>query len=321
MISVDISLIYQMIAFLVMLVVLNRVLFKPIMAVLEERKKKTEGTFEGALAVEVEIERGNEDFKKSLKDAENKAQEERAAIRQSALDAQKALVEETRTDLQGEIAKVKKGLVGHKKVALDSLKEEAPAFSKVIAEKMLERALPLLVIAFTLLLPTLAIASGGGEGGDSGMTWKIINFVVLVIGIIILWKKFLKGALETRAKDIEAKLQEAEVKRKEAEALLAEYKQKESGFSALISDAEARIKKDVELEKEKIRAEAAAMVEKLKEQARFTTEQEIMHARLELKKEAAELAVELAADIIAKEIRPDDQDRLVKTYIDKMRLN
>ncbi len=319
MISVDITFIYQVIAFLIMLVILKQVLFKPILAILAERKEKTEDTFEGAAAIEAEIEEGNEGFKKRISEAEIKAQEERGAIRLAALEEQKVIVEETRTDLQGDIAKVKEELAGNREQVLDGLLKEAPKISRVIAEKMLERALPILMLIITaVLLPSDAFAAS-----DPGTTfmWKGINFVVLVVAVIIIWKKFLKGALENRAKDIQALIAEAEVKRKEAEAKLAEYKQKESGFAALIAEAEARIKKDAELEKEKIKAEAAVMVEKLREQARTTAEYEIERARVALKREAALLAMEMAKTIIDKEIRADDQDRLVKTYIDKLRLN
>jgi len=322
MISVDITFVYQMIAFLIMLVILNRVLFKPLLAVLEERKEKTEGTFEGAAAIEAEIEQGNEDFKKRISDAENKAREERVAIRQAALEEQKAIVEESRTELQGDIARVKGDIAGNRDKVLEELMEDAPSISRVIAEKMLERALPILLIFTAVLLPTLAFANSGGESQfDSDLLWMTINFIVLVVSIVIVWKKFLKKALENRADGIRAQLAEAETKRKEAEAQLAEYKKKESGFAAIIAEAEARIRKDAELEKEKIKAEAAAMVEKLREQARATAEQEIERARIALKKEAALLAMEMAKTIITEEIRSDDQDRLVKTYIDKLRLN
>ncbi|VAV84192.1 hypothetical protein MNBD_DELTA01-810 [hydrothermal vent metagenome] len=323
MISVDITFIYQVIAFLIMLVILKQVLFKPILAVLEERKEKTENTFEGAASIEAEIEQGNEGFKKRISDAESKAQDERIAIRQAALEDQKVVVEDARTQLQSDIAKVKDEVAGNRDKVLEELMQEAPKISRVIAEKMLERALPILLIVFTtVLLPTLVFASsGGGSPFNTDLLWKGINFIVLVVAIVIVWKKFLKKALEGRADDIRAQLAEAEIKRKEAEAKLAEYKQKESGFAAIIAEAEARIKKDAELEKEKIRAEAAAMVEKLKEQARYTAEQEVERARVALKKEAALLAMEMAKTIIAKEIRGDDQDRLVKTYIDKLRLN
>ncbi len=319
MISVDITFIYQVIAFLIMLVILKQVLFKPILAILDERKEKTEDTFEGAAAIEAEIEEGNKDFQKRIKEAETKAQEERGAIRLAAMEEQKAIVEETRVELQSDIVKVKEGLADNREQVLDGLLKEAPKISRVIAEKMLERALPI----FMLVIAAMLVPSDAFAAGDPGTTflWKGINFVVLVIAVVIVWKKFLKKALEGRADDIRAQLAEAEVRRKEAEAKLAEYKKKESGFAALIAEAEARIKKDAELEKEKIKAEAAMMVEKLKEQARATAEYEVERARVELKKEAALLAMEMAKTIIAKEIRADDQDRLVKTYIDKLRLN
>jgi F-type H+-transporting ATPase subunit b len=60
---------------------------------------------------------------------------------------------------------------------------------------------------------------------------------------------------------------------------------------------------------------------KIKKQAKLAAEQEVKKAKIELQKEVASLAVKMAEEILTKEIKPEDQKRLVKDYIEKLTLS
>ena len=81
------------------------------------------------------------------------------------------------------------------------------------------------------------------------------------------------------------------------------------------------MKLEGQAEKARIIAEAAKSAEALKAQAKVAAEQEIKKARIEIREEAARVAVELAEEILKKELSPDDQARLVKGYLNNLRLN
>ena len=58
MIEIDYSVTYQIIAFFVLLFALNRFLYKPVFAMMEERKARTEGTVKSASSMEDEVRQG-----------------------------------------------------------------------------------------------------------------------------------------------------------------------------------------------------------------------------------------------------------------------
>jgi F-type H+-transporting ATPase subunit b len=153
------------------------------------------------------------------------------------------------------------------------------------------------------------------------MLWKVINFVVLGIGIYVLWLKVIKGILVKRGFDVKNGLVEAKAAKEDAEKRAEEYKQKLSTLEARLVELAQEIRREGEAEKERIMADAATAIDKLKGHASFTLEQEIKKARIEIRREVAGLAIKMAADLLTKEIKPEDQDRLIKGYIDDIRLN
>lgn len=176
-------------------------------------------------------------------------------------------------------------------------------------------------------LASVALASGGGEGGHHVDTakqmkdfgWRVVDFIALV-GIIVwaLKKANVKSALAERREGIEKALAEAREARTAAEKKLAEYTDKLAKANQEIDEIYAAIKKEGELEKERIIAEAKAAAAKISEQAGMTAAQEVQKARAELREEAARLAVQLATQTLKDAVKKDDQDRLVGEYLNKV---
>jgi F0F1-type ATP synthase membrane subunit b/b' len=51
----------------------------------------------------------------------------------------------------------------------------------------------------------------------------------------------------------------------------------------------------------------------------FAADQEVKKARAELRRDAAELSAQAAREIVAKTITPEDQERIVRENIDRIR--
>ena len=185
---------------------------------------------------------------------------------------------------------------------------------------MLERS----VVGFLiigLLIPSLAFASSEGGHGDSGMTWKIINFVILAVGVYLVWTKAISGLLTRRGSEIKNAIEEAQKAKDAADRNAAEYREKISVLDSKVAEIHNELKLEGEAEKTRIIAESAKSAEALKAQAKVVAEQEIKKARIEIREEAARLAVQLAEDILKKELSPADQERLRKGYLNKQRTN
>lgn len=181
-----------------------------------------------------------------------------------------------------------------------------------------------------LLLVGLAAAGYAAEGGEGAhhvdtakqmkdFAWRCLDFAVLLA--IIVWalkKANVKGSLADRQSNIEKMLKEAVEAKEQAEKKFLEYNEKLEKANKEIEAMSTAMKQEGELEKVRIIAEAKAAAEKIKEQAQQAAHQEILKARIELRDEAARLAVEIAEKKIKENITKNDQDKLVGDYISKV---
>jgi F-type H+-transporting ATPase subunit b len=149
--------------------------------------------------------------------------------------------------------------------------------------------------------------------------WRVIDFAVLLAIVVFAIKKAkVKESLADRRENIEKALHEAQKARESAERKLAEYREKLEKANQEIGEIQAAIRKEGELEKERIIAEAKAMTAKIKEQADVAARQEILKAKTELREEAVRLAVQLAEQTLREQVGKHDQDRLVGEYLTKV---
>jgi F-type H+-transporting ATPase subunit b len=149
--------------------------------------------------------------------------------------------------------------------------------------------------------------------------WRVIDFAALVV--IAVWaikKADVKGSLAARRTGIERTLKEAVEAKEAAEKKFQEYSSRLDQANKEIEVISANMKKEGELEKERIIAEAKEAAARIKVQAEAAAAQEVLKARGELRAEAAKLAVELAEQKITKNIAKGDQDKLVGEYISKV---
>lgn len=147
---------------------------------------------------------------------------------------------------------------------------------------------------------------------------KIFNVLVLVIGLGYFLRKPIRAFFHDRTEEIRRKLDEAEKARQEAVGrlrLLEERLQQLDEETAAIHrqaelDAEAerqRILQRAEEEAERMRLKALQEIENLKKQTLS-----------ELQQFTADRAAAMAADILRREIRPDDEERLFARFLDSM---
>jgi len=166
----------------------------------------------------------------------------------------------------------------------------------------------------------VVLASGdGAQHADSGVLlkdflYRLFNFAILVGGLAYFVAKPLKNALAGRREGIEEELKKAREAAEHAELRFAEYDAKLTSAEEEIEQIKIDIRNEAEQEKQRIIAEAEEMAAKIKEDSGKTAEHEIEKARLVLRQEAAELAVELAKDILKDSFNREDQARLVEEY-------
>ena len=170
---------------------------------------------------------------------------------------------------------------------------------------------------------SLAYAAGGeGEGSSREMfidfAWRVANFVVLVGFLYWFLAKKIKEFFFERRQSIKATIDEKVAEKEETEKKFREYSAKLDKATEEISNIFELIKSQGTIEKEKIIEDAKKAAEKMKEDTQARMEQEFKAARNQLRAEAAKLSVEMAEEILKKNITQEHHEYMVKDYLDKV---
>jgi F-type H+-transporting ATPase subunit b len=175
-----------------------------------------------------------------------------------------------------------------------------------------------------LVIPALATAAEesaestpslfAGDLGNSAWTLLIFVLVLVVLGKYA-WGPIL-NTLQMRESFIREALQKAKHEREEAEARLREY---EARLAAARGEATTIVeegRRDAEVVKRRIEAEARAEADKTIERAKREIQIATDTATKHLYTLSAKLATQLAAQVIGRELSPQDHQRLISDAID-----
>ena len=178
-------------------------------------------------------------------------------------------------------------------------------------------------LAGLVLLPAVAIAAGGGGHADSGVIlkdflYRCLSFVLMVGLLAYFVTKPIRKGLKDRSAEIEKTLADAQAAKEAAEAKHREYSAKLAKATEEIAVISDSIRREGELEREKIITAAKELAVKIEQEADNKASSVVAKARIELREEAASLAVELAEDLLKKQVSADDQKRLVDEYMQKV---
>lgn len=140
MISLNFTLFIQMGLFLILMLVLNKLVFKPMSALLAEREKRIKDPGADAKGMEAEVEKMRLLYETTLNDAKLKAIEERNKLRKEGTDREQEIIKAAYKSSEETISEVKIKIDKELGVARETLKKEASSISAKVAEKLLGRA-------------------------------------------------------------------------------------------------------------------------------------------------------------------------------------
>lgn len=141
MITIDLTMLIQIANMLLLIVVLNAVLYKPIRSIIEERQKKITGLDEGIDQFKKNAVLRQDEFGQKMKDARIRAKKEYETARNAALaeSTEKLAGIRKEVDVQktGQLAEIEKQFA----VAQSELQGQISGFAGEMAGKVLGRAL------------------------------------------------------------------------------------------------------------------------------------------------------------------------------------
>ena len=148
---------------------------------------------------------------------------------------------------------------------------------------------------------------------------KLLNLLLFVGLMIYVLRRPLKEKLQERRDGIRRDLMRAQEERSAALAKLEEVETRLAKLDAEVEAVRVQAQREAAEERSRIERQTEEDARKLREQARREIESASKAARASLREYAAEQSVRLAEDMIRREMRPEDDARIVSEYVEELR--
>ena len=168
-----------------------------------------------------------------------------------------------------------------------------------------------------ILLMSSAYA-GGADGAPpdyNAIGFHLINFVLIVSLLTFLLRSKIRDALANRSLRIKTNIDESNQRRKAAQQRFEELESRLEGFETELASMKTDAVAKSEADHEMIVARASEDAQRIADAAQRSIRDETERARHALRREVAELSVDLAREKLSKTVTTDDQSRLAGDFV------
>lgn len=148
--------------------------------------------------------------------------------------------------------------------------------------------------------------------------WKFFNLFLFVGFLLYLLRRPLSESLIARREAIRRELMRAREERAAAVAKLEEVEARLARLDSEVGALRAQARREAEEERSRIERATAEEMRRLREQSQREIEGAGKAARQELREYAAEQSVRLAEDLIRRDMREEDDARLMGDYVESL---
>ena len=173
----------------------------------------------------------------------------------------------------------------------------------------------LFLAVFCTALTAHAAEEGGAAKERVTEIFKWINFAIVAGLIIWVFVKVLPPKFRSNANKISSAISNATAVKTEADRQLREAETKLANLQQEVAELRAFAQREGTGEAERIRAVTQSDTQKISLAAKAEIEAAERAARLELKAIAANLAVDSAESLLAKQLTPQAQESLVSSFV------
>jgi F-type H+-transporting ATPase subunit b len=174
--------------------------------------------------------------------------------------------------------------------------------------------------AAAMLFVLVAGAHAAEEGGNAATEhateiFKWINFAIVAGVIVWVFGKLLPPVFRKKAETISSAITNATNAKAAADAQLREAETRLANLEKEVAELRAHAENEAAAEVERLRAATQSDAQKIAAAAKAEIEATERAARLELKALAANLAVDGAESLLAKQLTPKAQESLISNFV------
>lgn len=177
-------------------------------------------------------------------------------------------------------------------------------------------------LATLFLVASLSIFAADDASHDAHEDLTVSKWVhtgILAAGLGFLWMKVGAPAIKARGEGIRRELEEARKLKADSDVRVAQIQQRLGNLSGEIDGFRDESKRLLAAETAKLRTETEKLLARVQSQAENEIASLTKAARLEVKAEAARLALQLAEQKIAAGIPAETHASLVQDFVDDLR--
>jgi F-type H+-transporting ATPase subunit b len=173
-----------------------------------------------------------------------------------------------------------------------------------------------LFVSLSAAVSLQAAEEGGKAATDTAAEiFKWINFAIVAGVIVWVFGKKLPSVFRARAETISSAITSATSAKAAADAQLREAETRLANLQKEVAELRAVAEKEATAEVDRLRAATQSDAQKIAAAAKAEIEAAERAARLELKALAANLAVDGAESLLAKQLTPKAQESLISNFV------
>ena len=173
----------------------------------------------------------------------------------------------------------------------------------------------LFVLFFAVVGAQAAEESGSAATERATEIFKWINFAVVAGALYWVFAKYLPPKFRSHAETISSAITRATSAKAAAETQLREAETRLANLQKEVAELRAHAEKEAAAEVERLRAATQSDMQKIAAAAKAEIEAAERATRLELKALAANLAVDGAETLLAKQLTPKVQESLISNFV------
>jgi F-type H+-transporting ATPase subunit b len=175
-----------------------------------------------------------------------------------------------------------------------------------------------ILLILVLALPLLSQETKEAAPEKDMTPWMWANFVILAGALVYLSRKYGGPFFAARSESIAKDIHSGEKTKAEADAKIAEVNAKLANLGADIAAMRAEHLRDQARESERLQARHESEIARIHAQAQQEIQSATKIARLELQRQAAKLALELAEKKVIARMTPETQNQLASGFVESI---
>ncbi|GEM_PF-158582 len=312
LITINATLPLQILHFLILMFILDRILFKPVMKIMAERRKFIEDKRKELEKIKEEAERLKDKFLKIETEAKLKAAQERAGIREEGLREAEKILEKSRKEVSVIKEEAEKRIREQIEKVRPSLEKQAQKIAEEIIKKITVASLILLIF------PSICLSAKTAPSKARIIYNNImlfVNFGIIVFLFIRYGKRPLLEFLKNERDKIQGNISKLEEEYNRVKKEIEEQREKISNAEVYAEQIRESILEMAKREKEKIIEDAKKEAQKMIEDANLYYKTELEKAKRMLSDEMMNMAIAVVEERLRKELSKEMNEKIIDRFI------